>query len=375
MIIQFLNKIATKIEWDVFLILTITSLALASLGIFLVLKKMTMTVDAISHTVLLGIVLAFLITGNLNSPLLIIGAISTGLITVILIEILKKNAQISSDGAINIILTFLFSIAIIIINNYTRNVHIDTDAVFLGNVELINLKQIYKILPILIINLIYIFLFFKEIKIFIFDPCLCSLLGFSTIIINYLLMTLVSLTVVVCFDIVGSIMVISCMIGPAMTAILLTSNLLSGFLLSLWISLINTYLGYFSGILWDIPIASAIAIVNLIHFLLVLIFEKRKGIITTIIQNHKQKKNFLMLNLLIHLENHQNQPFKKQLTIIQEDLKWNNKIFKKCIEQAFKNNYIIYNKTNQITISPLGKNFIQSQQQDNNFLYFKIKKC
>ncbi|MFW8664734.1 metal ABC transporter permease, partial [Candidatus Phytoplasma citri] len=69
MIIQFLNKIATKFEWDVFLILTITSLALASLGIFLVLKKMTMTVDAISHTVLLGIVLAFLITKNLNSPL------------------------------------------------------------------------------------------------------------------------------------------------------------------------------------------------------------------------------------------------------------------------------------------------------------------
>nr|QOX89551.1 metal ABC transporter permease ['Parthenium hysterophorus' phyllody phytoplasma] len=141
----------------------------------------------------------------------------------------KKHAQISSDGAISIILTFLFSIAIIIISNYTRNVHIDTDAVFLGNVELINLKQIYKILPILIINLIFIFLFFKEIKIFIFDPCLCSLLGFSTIIINYLLMTLVSLTVVVCFDIVGSIMVIACMIGPAMTAILLTSTLWSGF--------------------------------------------------------------------------------------------------------------------------------------------------
>ncbi|MDV3147190.1 MAG: metal ABC transporter permease, partial [Sweet potato little leaf phytoplasma] len=319
-----------------------------------------MTVDAISHTVLLGIVIAFLITGNLDSPWLMVGAILIGLITVILIEILKKHAQISSDGAISIILTFLFSIAIIIISNYTRNVHIDTDAVFLGNVELINLKQIYKILPILIINLVFIFLFFKEIKIFIFDPCLCSLLGFSTIIINYLLMTLVSLTVVVCFDIVGSIMVIACMIGPAMTAILLTSTLWSGFLLSLWISLINTNLGYFLGILWDIPIASLIAIITLIHFLLVLIFEQRKGIITTIIKNHQQKKNFLMLNLLIHLENHQNQPFKQQLIIIQKDLKWNNKIFKQCIKKAFKYNYVVHNY-DKIIISPLGKHFIQSQ--------------
>ncbi|MBY7576983.1 metal ABC transporter permease, partial [Candidatus Phytoplasma sp. Tabriz.2] len=118
--------------------------------------------------------------------------------------------------------------------------HLDTDAVFLGNIELTHIKQLKKIIPLLCLNLLFVLFFYKELKIYIFDPTLAVILGFSTTLINYLLMFLVSMTAVISFDVVGSIMVISCMIGPAATSLLVTKNLYNSFLLSLWLAFVNS---------------------------------------------------------------------------------------------------------------------------------------
>ena len=116
------------------LIAILISVACSLLGVFLVLRSMSMLTDAISHTVLLGIVLSFFITHKFDSPLLIIGATLTGLLTVYLVELITDINLVKEDAAIGIVLSVLFSIAVVLISKYTANIHLDIDAVLLGEI-------------------------------------------------------------------------------------------------------------------------------------------------------------------------------------------------------------------------------------------------
>lgn len=361
---NIISKILESFEIDVFCILILCSLSLANLGIFLILKKVSMVIDAISHSVLLGIVIAYLIIGDLNSPFLIIGATLIGILTVYLIELIKNNSKISKDAAIGIVFTFFFSLAIIIISIYIRNIHIDNDAVFLGNIELTYIEQLYKIVPVLILNLCFVIIFYKELKIFIFDPSLSNILGFSSLIINYALMTLASLTAVISFDIVGSITTIVCMIGPAATSILLTKKLFHCWLLSLWLSFVSTSLGYYLGIYFDLPVSGLISLIILIIFFLVLCLEPKKGILSKIIKNYFQKKSFMIIILLKHLDNHFIQNKTNYIKDVQNDLKWSSDRYQTCLRKAIQLKYIIQ-KNQELILTDYGRNYLY--QKNKNF--------
>ena len=111
------------------LIAAVVAVACALPGVFLVLRRMAMMSDAISHSILLGIVLAFFITENLSSPLLIVAAAATGVLTVSLVELLNRTRLVHEDAAIGITFPALFSIGVILIARYADDVHLDTDAV------------------------------------------------------------------------------------------------------------------------------------------------------------------------------------------------------------------------------------------------------
>ncbi|MDV3168095.1 MAG: metal ABC transporter permease [Candidatus Phytoplasma stylosanthis] len=360
--IDILNKIVNYFETDVFLVLIFSSLSLANLGVFLILKRFSMIIDAISHSVLLGIVIAYLITKNLNSPFLIIGATLIGILTFYLIELISKNNKISKDSAIGIVFTFFFSIAIIIISTKIRGIHIDSDAVFLGNIELTNISQLYKIIPIFILNILFVVFIYKELKISIFDPSLSNILGFSTVLINYLLMTLVSVTVVISFDVVGSVMSIICMIGPASTAILLTKKLWSCWLLSLWIAFISVCLGYYLGIYLDLPVSGIISVVILVIFLIILCFEPKNGIFKKIIRNYFQKKNFMIIILLMHLDNNISKNKKNYIQEVKNDLKWSVKKYKTCLLKAIEIKYIKIEKK-ELILTEHGKKYLYEKNK------------
>lgn len=117
---------------EIQLIAVCISVACALPGCFLVLRKMSMMSDSITHTILLGIVLAFFATHDLKSPLLIAGAALMGVITVWLTEMLSRTRLVSEDSAIGIVFPLLFSIAIILITRYASSIHLDTDAVLMG---------------------------------------------------------------------------------------------------------------------------------------------------------------------------------------------------------------------------------------------------
>ena len=117
---------------EVQLIAAVIAAACALPGVFLVLRRMAMMSDAISHTVLLGIVGGYFVTRDLDSPLLFLGAVLTGVLTVSLVELLNRTRLVREDAAIGLVFPALFSIAVILISRYAGNVHLDTDAVLLG---------------------------------------------------------------------------------------------------------------------------------------------------------------------------------------------------------------------------------------------------
>ncbi|MEA2510996.1 MAG: manganese/zinc/iron transport system permease protein, partial [Thermomicrobiales bacterium] len=122
----------TDSQIEIQLIAAVTAAACALPGVFLVLRRMAMMSDAISHSILLGIVLAFFATENLNSPLLVVGAALTGVATVSLVEVLNRTGLVREDAAIGLVFPLLFSVGVILVSRYAGSVHLDIDAVLLG---------------------------------------------------------------------------------------------------------------------------------------------------------------------------------------------------------------------------------------------------
>lgn len=277
---------STRIE--IIMIAVLISVACSLCGSFLVLRKMSMMADSITHTILLGIVLAFLCTYDLHSPFLIIGASLMGLFTVWLTEIIQNTKLVSNDSAIGIVFPFLFSIAVILISKYTKNVHLDLDSVILGELVFapfnrliilgtdIGSKALYTSLLILIVNIFFINVFFKELKLSTFDPTLAKILGFYPVLIHYVLMGIVSITAVGAFESVGAILVIAFMIGPPNIAYLITDKLSHMIILGALFGTLSSIIGCLVAFKMDISIAGSISVVIGIIFIIVLIIKSRK---------------------------------------------------------------------------------------------------
>lgn len=298
-------------------VLIVTALACAIPGTFLVLRKHAMVADALSHTILLGIVLAYFITKDIASPFLIISAAIFGVITVYSIEALLKTGLVKSDSATGLVFPLFFAIAVILISKYARNVHIDNDVVLMGEVIFASLnkteifgleipKAFLSSLISLLLNSTFIAVFFKELKLLAFDAESARLSGFSEPFLNYALMTLVSLTAVSSFEAVGAILVISFFITPAAIARLLTKSLKSTIFLSAGIAVFNSVAGWYIANKLNVSMAGSCAVVAGILWLAVLVLNKR-GLINRIFVKLKAKKNFRKELLILHIGNHQNE--------------------------------------------------------------------
>lgn len=256
---------------EILLIAVLTAASCAIPGVFLVLRKMSMSADSITHTILLGIVLAFMAVNDLSSPLLLFGAALVGTATVWLTELLTKTRLVSSDGATGIIFPLLFSIAVILITKYAGSAHLDTDSVLLGELAFapfdrmtaggadIGAKGIYISGGLLILNILFASIFFKELTVASFDPVLAAVMGFSPAAVHYSLMTVVSVTAVGAFETAGSVLVTAFMIAPAAAAYLLTDNLRNMIFIAVAIGAACGVLGFHTAVLLDVSISGSIA--------------------------------------------------------------------------------------------------------------------
>lgn len=358
-------------QLEIQIIAVIVAVACSLPGVFLVLRKMSMMSDAITHTILLGIVIGFFMVNSLASPFLIVGAALMGVFTVFLTEILNSTKLVSEDSAIGIVFPLLFSIAIIIISKYAGSVHLDTDSVLLGELAFapfnrmkifgvdIGAKSIYSMGIILIINLLFVIILFKELKIVTFDPALATVLGFSPALIHYSLMTIVSITAVGAFEAVGSILVIAFMIGSPVTAYLITDDLKRMLILSGLIGGLNGVLGYQFASILDVSIAGSMALVTGIVFLLVFVFSPSRGLLTTINRRKRQRIEFAGKSLMFHLYNHEgkeDEAFENGIHTIEKHLKWNQQFLRSIIKNL-KENKRIYVEDNIIKLTEIGREY------------------
>ena len=267
------------------IVLILTSISCGLIGIYLVSRKISMLTDAISHTVLLGIVLMFLIVRDLSSPFLLIGAALMGAITVVLVEILGAKNKIGHENAIGVVYPILFSLAVILISKFLRNVHLDLDIVLTGEVifsslQKINIlgieisKNVFQSLIVLLVVSAYILLFYNELKISTFDRDYAIMSGVKVKLVYYSLMLLTSFVAVSSFDSVGGILVISFFIAPAATALLLTKRLGFTILNVVMISIINCLIGYLISIKLNVSMSGTIAFINLLNYCIIIIYNK-----------------------------------------------------------------------------------------------------
>lgn len=206
-------------------------------GVFLVLRRMAMMADAISHAILPGLVAAYVLANGPNLLAGIAGASAAGLLTVVLVEALQRSGRVKSDGAIGIVFPALFAIGTLAISRWFANVHLDADAILYGEIAFapfdrliiagydLGSQPLIVLVALTAINFALLLLFFKELKLATFDPGLAAALGFSPALIHYGLMAGVSATTVGGFAAVGAILVVALMIVPAATAYLLTDRL------------------------------------------------------------------------------------------------------------------------------------------------------
>lgn len=336
---------------EIQLIASLVAVACAIPGVFLVLRKMAMISDAISHSILPGIVVGFFITQDLNSPLLIILAAITGVITVVIVEYIQRTGLVKEDTAIGLVFPVLFSIGVIMIAKNANDVHLDVDAVLLGELAFapfdrleisgvdVGPKSLWIIGFILILTLILLTAFFKELKLSTFDKGLAATLGFSPALIHYGLMTVSSVTTVGAFDAVGAILVVALMIAPAAAAYLLTTDLKQMLVLSVLFGVFSAISGYWLAHWLDASIAGSITTMLGLLFLIVYLFAPSKGIIAVMYREKQQRTEVSLLTFLLHLKNH-DEVEERHVNHLYEHINWQKVRAKNVLELAIKNNMI-----------------------------------
>lgn len=281
-----------KLGWqelaaDEIQILVLIGIATSSalVGSFLILRRMTMLANSMSHTILIGIVLAFFMTSSTHShegysiEALLIACLFTGLITAFLTEFLTKKGHIQEDASIGLVFTSLFALGVVLVTLLTRDAHIGIEAV-MGNIDALHRDDIQLVYLILIGNVFLIGLFFTTWKITTFDPGLAKALGFPTVFFNYLLMAQTSATAIGAFRAVGVLLVLAFITGPPLMARLLTHNLKTLLFLGVMIGVASSILSVAVArhllTVYNMPLSTSGIVVCVIAFLyfILILFNK-----------------------------------------------------------------------------------------------------
>ncbi len=337
----------TQFQLEIQLVAVVVAVACALPGSFLVLRQMSMMSDAISHAILPGIVVAFFLTQDLSSPLLILGGAATGLVTVALVEALKSTRLVREDAAIGLVFPVLFSIGVVLIARYAGDVHLDIDAVLLGELAFapfdrwiwagvdMGPRALFVTGGVAVVCASFLLLFYKELKLATFDPALAATLGFVPAALHYGLMALVSTTAVVAFDAVGSILVVALMVGPPATAYLLTDRLSFMIGLSLMVGAAAAICGYWLAHALDASIAGSMAAVVGVVFGAAFLLAPQRGVLALARRRARQRWTFAQTMLAIHLLQHEEGELEeRRVEHLQDHLRWSREFSRRVVRQS-----------------------------------------
>jgi manganese/zinc/iron transport system permease protein len=389
---------------DILRLLVAVSVGCALVGTWLVLRRMAMMADAIGHSILLGIVVMFFFVSDPSSPLFVVGAALSGLLTVVLVQAFLATGRLKEDASIGMVFSFLFALALVIISVFFHDAHVDQHLVLAGGVEITVLRQviiqhaeipgwlarvgggfIQSILPaenlsvtpdhrmfieglrlgpralwtmgtIALVSGLFIFAFWKELKLSTFDAGLAASLGFAPTAIGYGLMSLVAVSAVGAFEAVGSILVIAMFVGPPATAYLLSRSLIEVMGLGLVIAAFNAWLGFVVGQALDVSFGGSVAAITGVVFLTAVLFAPNEGLVTQTVQRRRRKHEFAIDNLLVHLAHHEGtetELVETSLDALPQHLRWSPAHLRAIVTDAIHDGLI--ERTNgRIRLTPAG---------------------
>ncbi|MCB1123190.1 MAG: metal ABC transporter permease [Verrucomicrobiae bacterium] len=278
----------------------LVNLACSLVGNFLILRRMALVGDAISHSVLPGIAIVFLISNSRSTGLMVAGALGAGLLTVWIIEFIHKKTRVKQDAALGVTFTTLFAIGVILIAVFADKVDLDLECVLYGEIGWINFAESVHLLgldiPIPVLQmtgtvtlvLLLLTFFYKEILVTCFDTGLATSLGIPVKRVHYGLMMLLSLVVVFAFESVGAILVIAMLIMPGTTGALLSDRLPHILLISTMLSAVYALGGLHLAEWLNCSQAGAMVVVGFVLFLVTWTFSPRRGLLFQTLKQMRQ---------------------------------------------------------------------------------------
>jgi manganese/zinc/iron transport system permease protein len=278
------------------------AVAAALLGNFLVLRKMSMLGDAISHAILPGLAAAFLLSGSRSSLPMFLGAVIVGMLTALFTEWIRGFGKVDEGASMGVVFTSLFALGLVMIVQAADHVDLDPGCVLYGAIELTSLdtwtiagrpvpRVVVVLTIVLAINLAFVVVFFKELKISSFDPSLATTTGFHAGLMHYALMTLVAVTAVASFESVGNILVVAMFVVPSAAAYMLTDRLARMIVLSVVLAALAAVLGHIGAMVvpaWfgyrSTTTAGMMAVAAGLIFLLAALLAPRHGVLVKVVR-------------------------------------------------------------------------------------------
>ena len=251
-------------------------------GNYLILRRMALVGDAISHSVLPGLAIAFLVANNRSSLAMFLGALGAGIVTTLLIELIHKKSRVKQDAAIGITFSSLFAIGVILISLFASKVDLDQECVLYGeisNIPLLGPTPVVRMACVTALTVMLIIVFYKELLVSSFDPGLAYSLGINAAVVHYGLMCMLSVVVVSAFESVGAILVIAMLILPGATASLLSQQLPRILWLTVFHAALSSVLGIHLGVWLNCSIAGAMVVMGSALFGLAWVFSPQQGLL------------------------------------------------------------------------------------------------
>ncbi len=337
-------------------------------GVFLVLRRNSMLSDAISHSIVFGIVIVWLLTHQQSGPAQLAGAALTGVLTVFLTELLVNTRRVKDDAAIGLVFPVLFSIGVLLLNIYARDVHIDTHTVLLGEIGFVWLDTVtiasYEVPEALVwmsvvtlLNGCFVLLFFKELKLAIFDPGLAQALGFAPKALFYALLTLTSTTAVAAFDAVGAVLFIAFVIVPPSAAYLLSDRLAHMILIGILISIASSVLGYHAAVALDVSIGGTMAVMTGVFLAGAFLFGPRYGLLAQAWRHRRTRYVNDSRALAVHLFNHEGTAARGEenaLSALGQHLGWSPRKADQVLARSLRLGFVLKEGT-RLHLTPKGR--------------------
>jgi len=281
--VEFINDLMTyEFLQKAFVTSIIVGIICGVIGSFIVLRGMALMGDAISHAVLPGVAISYMLGVNF-----FYGAVATGILTALGIGLISQNSRVKNDSSIGIVFTAAFALGIILIT--LAQSATDLTQILFGNVLSVRASDMWLTLIVGAAVILVVVLFYKELLVSSFDETMAAAYGLKTRLIHYMIMALLTLVTVASLQTVGVILVVSMLITPASTAYLLTNRLSTMIVLASVFGALSSIIGLYFSFVYNLPSGPVIALATTVIFLVAFLFSPKQGIFWRMLKTNKQR--------------------------------------------------------------------------------------